>query len=373
MESFIQFMARRELISNKIEEFDNTPVNYNTWKAAFMNMIRELKISPSEKLALMIEYITSESKRLIQRLRNAYLVKPTAGVKESWKKLGERFGSTAVITQVHLNKLTMVPSLIAKGNKGLLELGDLLLELQCAKEDGGLSGLEILDEAAFLRPLIAKLPGDLQGRWQRYAYRYKTQHMVNYPPLNEFASFVQEVARERNEPYLMIETSEKRSNAVKSYTKPPTKSQAYRIFSFHTSPGSLKDWGLRANIQWCVIHKLSQPLGKCHVFRAMPLTERKNLLNQHRVCFCCVASNSHQVKDCTMVVKCIECQSDKHVAVLHIGPFNEPEPNVKEPARLETPISKAGRHPTLQSAVQKFVEIQPAEGHARRSAQPLFT
>ena len=153
-------------------------------------MIRELKISPREELALMIEYITSESKRLIQRLRNAYIMKPTAGVKESYKKLGEHFGSTAVITQVHLNKLTTFPSLIAKDNKGLLELGDLLLELQCTKQDGRLSRLEILDELAFLRPLIAKLPEDLQGRWQRHAYRYKTQHMVNHPPFNEFASFV---------------------------------------------------------------------------------------------------------------------------------------------------------------------------------------
>ena len=86
-----------------------------------------------------------------------------------------------------------------------------------------------------MRPLIAKLPEDLQGRWQRHEYRYKTQHMVNYPPFNEFTSFVQEVARERNEPYLVIETTEERSNTVKSYVKPPTKAQAYRIFSFHTS------------------------------------------------------------------------------------------------------------------------------------------
>lgn len=58
--------------------------------------------------------------------------------------------------QVHLNKLTMFPSLSARDNKNLQELGDLLLELQCAKEDGVLSGLKILDEQAFLKPLIIK-------------------------------------------------------------------------------------------------------------------------------------------------------------------------------------------------------------------------
>ena len=33
----------------------------------------------------MLEYTTGESKRLVQRLRNAYVENPTAGVGESWK------------------------------------------------------------------------------------------------------------------------------------------------------------------------------------------------------------------------------------------------------------------------------------------------
>ena len=109
MECFIQFMARRELIANKIEKFDDRPENLNTWKAAFKNMTNDVNITASEELALMLEYTTGESKRLVQRLCNAYVENPIAGVGESWKKLGEHFGSTAVITNVHLNKLTMFP------------------------------------------------------------------------------------------------------------------------------------------------------------------------------------------------------------------------------------------------------------------------
>ena len=174
----------------------------------------------------MLEYTTGESKRLVQRLRNAYIENPSAGVRESWKKLGERFGSTAVITNVQLNKLTMFPALASKDNKGLQELGDLLLELQCAKEDGGLAGLKILDEPAFLKPVLVKLPQDLQGRWQRHAYRYKTQHHVDYPPFREFSSFIQEVAREQNDPYLSMESQESKSQSWKPSVKPPVKTPA---------------------------------------------------------------------------------------------------------------------------------------------------
>lgn len=38
---FQQVMARRELISNKIERFDNRPENYTNWRAAFKNMTRQ--------------------------------------------------------------------------------------------------------------------------------------------------------------------------------------------------------------------------------------------------------------------------------------------------------------------------------------------
>ena len=49
MECFIQFMARRELIANKIEKFDDCPENYNTWKAAFKKMTNDVKITASEE------------------------------------------------------------------------------------------------------------------------------------------------------------------------------------------------------------------------------------------------------------------------------------------------------------------------------------
>ena len=66
--SYVNFMARRELIANKIEKFDDNPVNYHTLKASFNNMIRNFQITPSEEFSLLIEYTTLSSKSLVQRL-----------------------------------------------------------------------------------------------------------------------------------------------------------------------------------------------------------------------------------------------------------------------------------------------------------------
>ena len=74
MEGFVQFLSRREFIANKIEKFDSSPENFNTWKAASKNMIREVNISPSKELALMAEHATGDSKRLIQPLRDSFSV-----------------------------------------------------------------------------------------------------------------------------------------------------------------------------------------------------------------------------------------------------------------------------------------------------------
>ena len=109
MGPYIEFLARRELISKKIEKFDDRPENYHTWKGSLENMIKGVNLSPSEQLSLIIEHTTNESKRLVQRLRNAYIENPGEGLKQVWCKLGERFGSNAVVTQVHLAKLNSFP------------------------------------------------------------------------------------------------------------------------------------------------------------------------------------------------------------------------------------------------------------------------
>jgi hypothetical protein len=72
MKPCIEFMARRELVANKIEKFDISPENFHTWKLSFTNMTRNINITPSEELSLILEYTTNESKNLVKKLRNAY-------------------------------------------------------------------------------------------------------------------------------------------------------------------------------------------------------------------------------------------------------------------------------------------------------------
>jgi len=80
-------------------------------------MTREVNITASEELALMIEYTTGESKRVVQRLHNAYAENPAAGIRESWKKYGEHFRSTAVVTLSAPEQASNVSSTYPEGQE----------------------------------------------------------------------------------------------------------------------------------------------------------------------------------------------------------------------------------------------------------------
>ena len=316
MKSCIEFMAGRELIAKKIEKFDNIPENYHTWKLAFKNMISGINITPSEELSLLIEYTTNESKKLTQKLRNAYIDKPKKGVTEVWAKLGERYGSNIVLTKAHLDKLTNFPKIGLKDNKKLQEFGDVVLELQCAKDNGRQQGLKILDEPIFMKPVLVKLPGDVQNRWQKHAFSYKEKYGVDYPPFTEFSRFIQDLSRERNDPNLIIERPEN--------DHPPPSGHIKSRRSYKTHIAEREEQKDATNLNLCVIHQRPHSLNKCRAFRAKPIEERKSIVRQNNLCFRCLASNTHMAKDYKIPIKCSECGSEKHLSALHVDRREKP-------------------------------------------------
>ena len=218
-----------------------------------------MKISPSEQLSLIIEYTTKESKRLARRLRNVYIDNPGEGLKEVWYKSGERFVSNSVVAQVHLQKINSFPKRGMQNNKQPQEFGDFLLELQFAKNDGRLKGLQILDLPAYLRPIVAKVPADLQGRWQKHAFKYKTQQVVDYPPFAEFSRFIQEVAKERNDPYLTLESCDE-SDSFHGISTAKTAVTTPEI------PEKVKS--VESPDKWCFLHERPHPLRVCSELRS---------------------------------------------------------------------------------------------------------
>ncbi len=176
-----------------------------------------------------------------------------------------------------------------KDHKKLQEFGDLILELDCAKENGRLQGLKILDEPIFMKPVLAKSPGDIQNRWQRHAFSYKKNNGVDYPPFTKFSRFIQELSCERNDPNLVIERSEN--------DHPPPSGHGRSRRTFKTDIREKEEQEKATNLNLCIIHRQLHPLNVCCAFRAKPIEERKSLVLQNQLYFRCLASRSHMAKD----------------------------------------------------------------------------
>jgi hypothetical protein len=271
-------------------------------------MIKGINITPSEELSLMIEYTTNDSKKLTQKLRNAYIDNLDKGVTEVWAKLGERYRSNIVVTKAHLEKLTNFPKIAFKDHKKLQEFGDLVLELECVKGNGRLQGLKILDEPIFFKPVLTKLPGVIQNRWQRHPFYYNKNNRADYPPFTEFSKFIQKLSQQRNDPNLIIERSENDHQ--------PSSGHGRTRRTFETNVGQRGEQEIPTDLNLCIIHRQPHPLNVCRAVRAKPIEERKSLVRQNQLCFRCLESRSHMAKDCKVTVKCSEC--GKHLAALHV-------------------------------------------------------
>lgn len=84
-----------------------------------------------------------------------------------------------------------------------LELGDLLMEIKGAKEDGCLTGLSYLDTSRGIGPIVDKLPFGLQDKWVSTGSWYKEKNHGHFPPFEYFCNFVCHEAKKRKNPSFM--------------------------------------------------------------------------------------------------------------------------------------------------------------------------
>ncbi|XP_056443333.1 uncharacterized protein LOC130380174 [Gadus chalcogrammus] len=204
------------------------------------------------------------------------------------QRVEECYRTPEAVEHALLNKIEVFPKLTNKDNA---ELGDILLELECAKEEGYLQGLAFLDTARGVNPIVEKLPYSLQERWITMGSKFKEDHGVAFPPFTLFSQFVRRQAKVRNDPSFAFNTS---NNNVppKAAMKPGYKAQVSVHKTgvtpkFNDSDTSSAEKRTDEPDRECPIHRKPHPLRKCKVFRYKPIEERKAYLKDNRICFKC--------------------------------------------------------------------------------------
>eukprot|EP00794_Sanderia_malayensis_P003911 gene3911-4452_t len=272
--SLTKHLMKKELISTELLKFDDNPANFRAWKASFKAATEDLELTEAQELNLVMKWLGEKSLKIVNPVRAINIENPQLGLKRVWETLEKRYGTAEVLEDNFMFRLESFPKISSKDREKLQQLSHLLLEIQAAKQAGIYRGLAALDSARGLRLMIEKLPYPLQERWKRTGERNPPSRFLRA----NFAS-VSKTAVEFNQ-----------------------RAQA------ETDPS-----------RTCLIHGSSHALRDCRAFQKKSINERKQLLLKNNVCFKCCSSTSHRARECTVAVKCLTCNSDRHLFAMHIG------------------------------------------------------
>nr|XP_054604550.1 uncharacterized protein LOC129165413 [Nothobranchius furzeri] len=332
-----RFLAKSQLVTGGLEKFDDKPESYLSWKTTFQSTITELGLTASGEMNLLIKWLGPESSEHAKRLKAVNIKYPLVGLNMIWSRLEECYGSPEAIENSLFTRIQNFPKLSSKEPHKLRDLSDLLCELQAAKLDGYLPGLNYLDTARGVHPIVEKLPFHLQEKWTMSGSKFKEDHNVSFPPFSFFVEFVKGQAKARNDPSFTTTFNSSLSyvNQMSSHRKDKSANHYNQrsAVTVHKVDISSEDKEAEDDKKQCPIHQKPHPLKKCRGFRIMPLDDRKKLLRENKLCFRCLTSTSHQAKDCSVQIKCEECDSERHLAALHPGPA---------PQLLKSPPSRQG-------------------------------
>ncbi|XP_067373332.1 uncharacterized protein [Channa argus] len=320
-----KYLIRRELVSSGLLTFDDKPENYWAWKTSFLSSTEDLNLTPREELDLLCKWLGPKSSEQAKRIRAVCIHNASSGVSMVWQRLQECYGSPEAIENALLNKVDEFPKITTRENHRLRDLGDILMELDAARTDGFLPGLNYLDTSRGINPIVQKLPHHLHERWISFAARYKDGHHSAYPPFSVFVKFVCNQAKTLNDPsFTPLLTGgmnpprmEKpyKSNFRASVSVRKTEVSTSSDANYNNSDKSVMDPDKQ-----CPLHNKPHPLSKCRGFRSKSLDERKTFLKEKNICYKCCSSTNHMAKNCNENVQCRECNSRQHLTALHPGP-----------------------------------------------------
>lgn len=189
-EPLAQYLTRQELVISGLYRFDDKPENYRAWYSSFTGAAEGVQLTATQELDLMTKWLEKESSEHVKRIRSVYVNNPNLALHTAWERLQECYAAPEIIEKVLSQWLDSFPRISAKVHVKLRGLGDLLTELESAKEDCYLIGLSYLDTSRGIGPIVDKLPYGLHEKWVSVGSCYKEENGGRFPPFDYFCKFV---------------------------------------------------------------------------------------------------------------------------------------------------------------------------------------
>ena len=62
-DDLVKFLLRKDLTLSRLYTFNNKPENYQTWKSSFSEVMKEMSVSQSEEVDLLVKWLGVESRK----------------------------------------------------------------------------------------------------------------------------------------------------------------------------------------------------------------------------------------------------------------------------------------------------------------------
>ncbi|XP_056000356.1 uncharacterized protein LOC130048119 [Ostrea edulis] len=274
-------------------------------------------VTNSEELDLLMKWLGPTSSKYAASIRSSSVSNPAEALRRIWERLNQRYGSPELLESVLMSRLSSFPKLTNKDNVKLYDLLDLLSEIESLMQNPKYSTLLAhFNSSSGIAPILIKLPNNIQEKWTTFAYKYKKQHDVIFPPFSYFVEFMEDISRMKNDPGFMY-TSESSTDSSKPKERVEQKNTQVKHW-ISTKKTEIKQNSENAKSTIvCPLHKTNHSLNDCRGFRNKSLEERKCFVREKKLCFRCCNSDQHKFIECKEQIHCNECGSNSHPSALH--------------------------------------------------------
>ena len=211
-----------------------------------------------------------------------------------------RFGNTAAISRSLLEQLVEKAKFDENDRKRLQEFSDLCMDVTSQLDL--LPGLACLNYPIAIRPIVERRPTSLQRKWEKKVVTYAIDNDDDYPDFRAFATTIERQAKTKNHPNILAK------EVIRITSRPVKRLEEGRILKGDVEVGDKKH---------CRFHTCDGcDLKDGKTFARKPLQDRLEWLKKSGLCFRCLLPN-HIAKNCKAEIRCSECNSDRHLALLH--------------------------------------------------------
>ena len=103
------YLLNKDLLLHRLTAFDDSAQNYTVWKVGFVNILKELKVSPIEELDQLTKWLGPELKKYALSIRSANTLQPERGLILISARLEDRYGKPEMVETALKAKLRDFP------------------------------------------------------------------------------------------------------------------------------------------------------------------------------------------------------------------------------------------------------------------------